>query len=97
MSQEEDKNRTVNVHKTLTKTAFENDLKFDEDADRYSGNGDVSDYCKTEMDDFLSLDNDYDDWSDGDSPSKQKRSGVKKKSKVKKEKTEQSKLFIFLL
>ena len=92
VSQEEDKNRAVNVHETVTKTSFnKNDLKFDEDADRYSENGDVSDYCKTEMDDFLSLDNDYDDWSDGDSPSQQKRSWVRKKSKVKEEKTEQSK------
>ena len=89
VSQEEDKNRTVNVHETNAKTS--SDLKFDEDADWYSGNGDVSDYCKTEMDDFLSLDNDYDDWSEGDSPSQPKRSGFKKKAKMKREKIEQTK------
>lgn len=90
--QEEEKERKFKSNDTVAaKTSFDKKLTFDED--RYSGNEDVSDLCKTEMDDILSLDNDFDDWSDDESDSllKPKRSRIKKKSKVKQEKTDQPK------
>ena len=89
--QEEDKDRKVKVNETVANTSFEKNLTLDED--RYSGNEDVSDFCKTEMDDILSLDNDCDDWSDDESDVllKPKRSRIKKTSRVKQEKTDQPK------
>ena len=89
--QEEDKDRKVKDNETVANKSVEKKLKFSEHM--YSGNEDVTDFCKTELDDIPSLDNDCDDWSDDESESllQPKRSRIKKKSRVKQGKTDKPK------